>query len=287
MGANLRAGLVQMTSSTDVEENVAVASDMIRAAAADGAMLVATPEMTTLLERRRKAVLDAARPEDDDRALPVFRNLAAELGIHLLIGSTPIRLGPRSLANRSFFIGPDGAIVARYDKIHRFDVTLDSGESYRESAVYEAGAEAVIARMPKAALGLSVCYDLRFPHLYRALAKAGADILMVPSAFTRTTGRAHWHVLLRARAIETGCFVLAPAQTGHHADGRETYGHSLAVAPWGEVLADGGEAVGVTVVDLDLSEVAAARGRIPALEHDRDYAMRSAHHDSAREERTT
>lgn len=287
MGANLRAGLVQMTSSTDVEENVAVASDMIRAAAADGAMLVATPEMTTLLERRRKAVLDAARPEDDDRALPVFRNLAAELGIHLLIGSIPIRLGPRSLANRSFFIGPDGAIVARYDKIHRFDVTLDSGESYRESAVYEAGAEAVIARMPKAALGLSVCYDLRFPHLYRALAKAGADILMVPSAFTRTTGRAHWHVLLRARAIETGCFVLAPAQTGHHADGRETYGHSLAVAPWGEVLADGGEAVGVTVVDLDLSEVAAARGRIPALEHDRDYAMRSAHHDSAREERTT
>jgi len=287
MGANLRTGLVQMTSSTDVEENVAVASDMIRAAAADGATLVATPEMTTLLERRRKAVLDAARPEDDDRALPVFRNLAAELGIHLLIGSIPIRLGPRSLANRSFFIGPDGAIVARYDKIHRFDVTLDSGESYRESAVYEAGAEAVIARMPKAALGLSVCYDLRFPHLYRALAKAGADILMVPSAFTRTTGRAHWHVLLRARAIETGCFVLAPAQTGHHADGRETYGHSLAVAPWGEVLADGGEAVGVTVVDLDLSEVAAARGRIPALEHDRDYAMRSAHHDSAREERTT
>jgi len=287
MGANLRTGLVQMTSSTDVEENVAVASDMIRAAAADGATLVATPEMTTLLERRRKAVLDAARPEDDDRALPVFRNLAAELGIHLLIGSIPIRLGPRSLANRSFFIGPDGAIVARYGKSHRFDVTLDSGESYRESAVYEAGAEAVIARMPKAALGLSVCYDLRFPHLYRALAKAGADILMVPSAFTRTTGRAHWHVLLRARAIETGCFVLAPAQTGHHADGRETYGHSLAVAPWGEVLADGGEAVGVTVVDLDLSEVAAARGRIPALEHDRDYAMRSAHHDSAREERTT
>lgn len=287
MAATFRAALIQMTSSTDVAENVATASGMIRAAARDGAQLVATPEMTTLLERRRKAVLAGSHPEEEDPALPVLRDLAAELGIHLLIGSMPIRLGPQSLANRSIFIGPDGDILARYDKIHRFDVTLGNGESYRESAVYEAGTEAVVARMPRAALGLSVCYDLRFPHLYRDLAKAGADILMVPAAFTRTTGRAHWHVLMRARAIETGCFVLAPAQTGQHADGRETYGHSLAVAPWGEVLADGGEPAGVTLVDLDLSEVAAARARIPALEHDREYAMRSAPRMSARKEWAT
>jgi len=266
------AGLVQMTSSTDVAENVAVASRLIREAAAAGADLVATPEMTTLLERSRRKALAGAAGEADDRALPAFRALAAELSVHLLIGSIPIRIAGEMLANRCFLIGPDGAICARYDKIHMFDVELGSGESYRESGTYRPGREAVVAGTPLARFGLSVCYDVRFGYLYRSLAKAGAQVLSVPAAFTKVTGEAgHWHTLLRARAIETGCYVIAPAQVGDHADGRSTYGHSLAVAPWGEIVADGGTETGVALAEIDLGAIDRARGRVPAIEHDRPY----------------
>lgn len=269
----VRVGLVQMTSTVRPEDNLAAASDLIREAAARGADLVATPEMTTLVERRADRARAAARPESEDPALPAFRDLARELSITLLIGSMPVLLPDGSLANRSFLIGPDGGLVARYDKIHLFDVELGGGESYRESAVYRGGARAVLAATAKARLGLSICYDLRFASLYRKLAAAGAEILCVPAAFTRVTGEAHWHVLLRARAIETGCFVIAPAQTGRHEDGRETFGHSLVVDPWGEVLADAGEAPGTLVADLDLDRVGEARRRIPALRHDRPIAL--------------
>lgn len=272
----ITVGLVQMTSSTDAAENLAAATALVEDAAARGARFVATPEMTTLLQRRRKPALAAARAEADDPAVPAFRKLAAELGIYLLIGSLPVRVSPDKLANRSLLIGPDGAVLARYDKAHLFDVALGGGESYCESKLYEGGKAGVVAETALATFGLTVCYDLRFAYLYRALAQAGAQILTVPAAFTKTTGAAHWHVLLRARAIETGCFVLAPAQVGEHADGRSTYGHSLIVAPWGEVLADGGQAVGVTLADLDLGAVNEARERIPALTHDRPLDIRRA-----------
>ncbi|RMD86913.1 MAG: carbon-nitrogen hydrolase family protein [Alphaproteobacteria bacterium] len=273
MARHCRVGILQMTSSREPAENVATAEALIRRAAAKGAELVATPEMTTIVERSRTRLLAATHSEADDPALPRFRTLAADLGIHLLIGSMPIRVAQDRLANRSFLIAPDGSIAARYDKIHLFDVDLPDGESYRESALYRAGSEAVLVATPLAAIGLSICYDLRFPHLYRLLAGAGAEILFVPSAFTRRTGRAHWHTLLRARAIETGAFVIAPAQVGRHADGRTTFGHALAVSPWGEILLDLEENVGEAVINLDLEAVAEARSRIPALRHDRPIRL--------------
>jgi predicted amidohydrolase len=204
-------------------------------------------------------------------ALAHFRTLAEELGAWLLLGSLAITAGPGKINNRSYLVAPEGAIAARYDKVHLFDVDLANGESYRESALIEPGAQAVLAATPWATLGLTVCYDLRFPQLYRSLAKAGAEVLTVPAAFTKTSGQAHWHVLLRARAIETGCFVLAPCQSGDHGGGRETYGHSLIVDPWGRVLADGGEQAGYITAEIDLAEVAKARAMIPALDHDRDF----------------
>jgi predicted amidohydrolase len=268
-----------MRSTRKVEENIETASALIREAAAKGAALITTPEMTSLIDRTPGVVAATARLEGDDLALKAFRALADELKAWLLIGSLPIRRtepGPSgaTIANRSFLIGPDGAIAARYDKIHMFDVQLNPQNVYRESKDYAAGDEAVIAKLPDATLGLTVCYDVRFPHLYRTLAKAGAEIVTCPAAFTRVTGEAHWHVLLRARAIETGCFVLAPAQEGRHEDGRETYGHSLMIGPWGEILAEAGEGPGVTTATLDLEEVARARSKIPALTHDRDMTLR-------------
>jgi predicted amidohydrolase len=264
-----------MTSTCTVAENVATATALVREAAAGGADLVATPEMTTLMDRDRASAMAKACRQQDDKSLMAFRDLAAELGIMLLIGSMPIlsedglRKDEKRLLNRSFLIGPDGAIIASYDKIHLFDVSLGEGESYRESLTYDAGDRAVVAHLGQASLGLSVCYDLRFGNLYRALAQAGAQVLCVPAAFTQVTGEAHWHVLLRARAIETGAFVIAPAQTGLHEDGRRTYGHSLVVGPWGDIVADGGQACGVTLASLDLAEVQKARARIPALDHGR------------------
>lgn len=269
----LTVACVQMRSGKDVAANVASASALIREAAARGATLIGTPEMTSLMDRAPGAVFAASTDEAGDAALAAFRALARELEVTLLIGSLAIRAEGGKCANRSFLIGPDGAVKARYDKIHMFDVQLNAGNIYRESESYAAGSAAILADVGVAKLGMTVCYDLRFPHLFRDLAKAGAGILAVPAAFTRITGEAHWHILLRARAIETGCFVIAPAQGGRHEDGRETYGHSLIIAPWGEVVAEAAHAEpGVIVATLDLAQVASARGKIPALTHDRAYA---------------
>ena len=268
----LKIALVQMCSGTDPEANTDAALSLIRAGAGAGADLIATPEMTTLIDRTPGALRKKAVSEDGDPCLPRFAALARETGRHVLIGSMPVRVSPNRCANRSFLLGPDGAIKARYDKIHMFDVRLSETESYRESDGYEAGSAFVNAPVGDAVLGLTICYDLRFPHLYRRLAQDGANIISVPAAFTETTGRAHWHVLLRARAIETGCFIIAPAQSGQHQDGRQTYGHSLVVNPWGEVIAEQvAPGPGLLTCEIDLDEVDAARARIPSLMLDRDF----------------
>jgi predicted amidohydrolase len=272
MSTPFNLALIQTNSGNQVAPNVAIVSDMIREARAGGADLVMLPETVSLMETRSKLVFEQVRPQDEDEALKAFRALADELGIWLHTGSLPIKLSDIKIANRSFLIDPSGAIKATYDKIHMFDVDLPGGETYRESKNYQPGERAVVADLPWGRLGLTICYDLRFPHLYRALAKAGADFICVPAAFTKVTGEAHWHVLLRARAIETGCFVFAAAQTGTHQNGRQTFGHSLVIAPWGEVIADGGEEVGIVTARIDPAAVAEARGRVPSLTHDRDYA---------------
>lgn len=274
----MRAALVQLTSTDSPAENLAAARAFVRQAAAAGAGFVLTPEVTNCISSDRAHQRAVLRHEEADETLAALRAEAAALGIWLLVGSLGVltRDADGRFANRSFLIAPDGTVAARYDKIHMFDVTISDSESYRESAGYRPGDRAVLAQTPFGRIGMTVCYDVRFPHLYRRLAQAGADILTVPAAFNDTTGAAHWEVLLRARAIETGCFVLAPAQCGFHAarsgTPRRTHGHSLAVAPWGEVLADGGAEPGVTLVDIDLAQVARARGRVPALSHDRDFA---------------
>jgi len=262
------AACVQLTSGSDMSANIKSASELIREAAAGGADFIATPENTNLLlldndERFRKV-----HPQAEDPGLLAFRALAGELHKWLLIGSLIIRVGDDKVANRSFLIAPDGTIAAHYDKIHMFDVDLPGGENYRESAVYEPGTAVAIAGLPWGHIGLSICYDVRFPYLYRELAQRGAEFLTCPSAFTRQTGEAHWHVLLRARAIETGSFMIAPAQTGDHDCGRKTYGHSLIVSPWGEVLTDGGTEVGIVTAEIDPSLVEDARARIPAISAD-------------------
>lgn len=269
--SQIRVACVQMRSGTDVAANVAAAASLIREAAAQGAELIATPEMTTLLDRRPGAVWEKSTTEEADPGLAAFRALAAELRVTLLIGSIAIRAEDGKCANRSFLIGADGAIIARYDKIHMFDVQLNAGNIYRESDSFAAGGEAVVANLPAARLGMTVCYDVRFPDLFRTLAWAGAKIIAVPAAFTRITGEAHWHILLRSRAIETGCFIIAPAQGGKHEDGRETYGHSLIIDPWGEVLGEGGVDAGVIVATLDLARVDEVRGKVPSLRHVRPF----------------
>lgn len=269
----MRVALIQLNSGDSIDENVDVAAQMILQAAEAGAQFVSTPETTHLMEMNRKRVLAKAFAESEDPGLQAFCALARELGIWLHIGSLIIKVGDERLANRAFLISPAGDITARYDKAHLFDVELGGGESYRESALYQAGAETSVVQSPIGTFGLSICYDLRFPYLFRSLAHAGANILLVPAAFTQPTGEAHWHTLLRARAIETGCFVLAAAQTGLHATGRQTYGHSLAIDPWGNVLADAGTETGVTIVDLDLKLVEKARRKIPSLSHDKDVTV--------------
>jgi predicted amidohydrolase len=271
MGAPFNLALVQTNSGNQVAPNVAIVSEMIREARRGGADLVMLPETVSLMETRSNLIFEQVRPQDEDEALKAFRALANELDIWLHTGSLPIRLSDTKIANRSFLIDPSGTIKATYDKIHMFDVDLPGGETYRESKNYQPGERAVLAGLPWGKLGLTICYDLRFPHLYRALAKAGADFICVPAAFTRVTGQAHWHVLLRARAIETGCFVFAAAQTGTHQNGRQTFGHSLIIDPWGEIIADGGEQVGIVTARIDPAKVAEARGRVPSLGHDRDY----------------
>jgi deaminated glutathione amidase len=268
------AACVQFTASRDYEPNIRTLGTLIRRAREGGADLVLTPENSGLIEPDGRLRREKAREEANHPALSALKEIAQETGVWLLLGSLAIDLsreGEKRQANRSFLIDPEGAVRARYDKIHMFDVDLESGESYRESRAYRPGERAVLAALPWGTLGMSVCYDLRFPQLYRALAQAGADFLSVPSAFTVPTGKAHWHVLLRARAIETGSFVFAPAQWGEHAEGRRTYGHSLIVDPWGEVLADGGEEVGVVSARIDPARIAQARRMVPSLSHDRPF----------------
>ena len=273
----MKTALIQLSVTDDPAVNLPVTRDLVRQAAGQGAGFVLTPEVTNCLSSDRAHQRAVLRHEEDDATLAALRAEAADLGIWLLIGSLGVLTHDADgrFANRSFLIAPDGSVAARYDKIHMFDVNVSETEQYRESAGYRPGDRAVLARTPFATLGLSVCYDLRFPHLYRTLAKAGADVLCIPAAFNDTTGAAHWEPLLRTRAIENGCYVLAPAQCGSHAahDGRprRTHGHSLAVSPWGEVLADGGAGVGVIYVTLDRAEVARARGRVPSLSHDRSF----------------
>ena len=271
------AALVQLSVSDDPAANLPVTLDLVRAAATGGAGFVLTPECTNILSSDRAHQQAVLHPEETDPTLAALRAEAENLGIWLLIGSLALKTGDADgrFANRSFLIGPAGEIVARYDKIHMFDVDVSPIEKYRESEGYRPGSKAVLAQTPFARIGLSVCYDLRFPQLFRRLARGGAQILTVPAAFNDTTGAAHWESLLRARAIENGCFVLAPAQCGTHAAHagrpRRTHGHSLAVAPWGEVLADAGMAPGVTLVDIDLRRVDEARARVPSLSHDREF----------------
>ncbi|MCW5723413.1 MAG: carbon-nitrogen hydrolase family protein [Maricaulaceae bacterium] len=259
-----------MRSGTDPARNLKAAEALIREGAAAGAALVATPENTHLVQRDADALFAAIRPPEEEPAIPFFAALAKELKIWLLIGSLAVRVGPRKAANRSHLFAPDGALAATYDKVHMFDVGLGAGETYAESANFRPGDTAVLAQAAGVQLGLTICYDLRFAYLYRRLAQAGAQVLAVPSAFTRPTGRAHWETLIRARAIETGSFVIAPAQGGAHEDGRNTWGRSMIAGPWGEVVAalDHDEP-GVLTTALDLSKVEEARRRIPALTHDR------------------
>lgn len=268
-----RVALIQMRSGRNPKDNVAAAAQLIRQAKADGADYVLTPEMTNIMDTDRARVLATVGPEDEDASVAAFRNLARELKLFLHVGSMALKASPDRLANRSLLIEPTGEIAARYDKIHMFDVDLANGESYRESASYRPGELAVAANLPWGRLGLTICYDMRFPALYGALAQAGATFFSVPSAFTVQTGEAHWHVLLRARAIENGAFVFAAAQGGAHENGRATFGHSLIVDPWGRVVAEGGTEPGVVIADIDLAEVATARSRIPSLQHGRRFEL--------------
>jgi predicted amidohydrolase len=267
--SQIKVASVQLRSGTDVARNIADASALIRQAAGHGAELIATPEMTTLLDRKPGAVWEKSTTEDADPGLKAFRVLAKDLGVTLLIGSLAVRAASGKCANRSFLIGPDGGVIASYDKIHMFDVQLNAGNVYRESDSFAAGDRTVIAQLPAGPLGMTICYDVRFPDLYRQLAVGGAKIIAVPAAFTRITGEAHWHILLRSRAIETGCFIIAPAQGGKHEDGRETYGHSLIIDPWGEILAEAGIEPGFITATLDLARVEEVRGKIPSLQHAR------------------
>jgi len=271
--AAFRVGLVQMRSGRAPQANVDAAAKLIGEAKDAGADYVLTPEMTNVMEAGRQKLLAAIVAEENDAGLTMFRELARRHALYLHIGSLAIKVTPDKAVNRSLLIDPRGEIVARYDKIHMFDVDLANGESYRESNNFRPGELAVLHDLPWGRLGLTVCYDLRFPALYRALAEAGASFLAIPSAFTQQTGEAHWHVLNRARAIENGSFVFAAAQGGKHENGRETFGHSLVVNPWGRVIAESGTEPGVVLADIDPAEVAAARARIPSLQHGRRFEV--------------
>ena len=270
METSFTAACIQMCSGRDPQSNIAAVSGMVRQAASDGADLIMTPEMTNIIDSPRAAVAEKVAAEENCLAVAGFARLAEETGKHILAGSLGVQAGGGKLANRSLLFAPDGTVMARYDKAHMFDVDLPNGERYRESSTFAAGDKAVFADLPWGRLGLTICYDVRFAYQYRMLAQQGCSFISVPAAFTVPTGTAHWHVLLRARAIETGCFVFAPAQSGTHEEGRKTFGHSLIVSPWGEVLADAGDVTtGIVMAEIDTSKVAQARGRVPALTHDK------------------
>ena len=282
-----RAALVQLRAGRTMADNLVTAEALIRAAARGGAHYIQTPENTALMELEPELVVNQVQPEAESRPLAVFRALARELRVWLHIGSLGVKQHDGRIANRSYLLAPDGAIAARYDKIHMFDVDLPGGESYRESDYFSPGSTAVLADLRPSGvpvrLGMTICYDLRFPHLFADQARTGAAILTVPAAFTRQTGEAHWHVLLRARAIENGAFVIAAAQGGRHEDGRETYGHSLIVDPWGRIIAEkDDDEPGIVTAEIDLAEVAAARARIPSLQNARAYAHSEQQDEPAR-----
>jgi predicted amidohydrolase len=266
-----RVGLVQMRSGRDIRDNLIEAEAHIRDAARAGAQYIQTPENTLLMETDAPRLLEKIASEEATEGVAHFSSLASALRIWLHIGSIAIKVGEANAINRAYLFAPNGKIALRYDKIHMFDVNLPSGETYRESATFVPGDTAYVAQLPWGALGVATCYDIRFPEQYKALAKAGAKFLTAPSAFTKVTGEKHWHILLRARAIENGCFMFAAAQGGRHANGRTTYGHSLVISPWGEILAEGGAEPGVFIADIDVGEVDRVRARIPALDHTRDF----------------
>ena len=270
--SNLKVACIQTNSKSDPNINIREVSSLIRAAKSKGAELITTPEVVGMLEPNREKALNKAQPENYHDVLREFRALSRDLAIWLLIGSISIKLSNGKLANRSFLINPDGQIIARYTKIHMFDVEVNDGSIYRESATYQPGTSACLARTPWGLVGLTICYDIRFPALYRDLAKAGAKIIFIPSAFTEVTGEAHWHILQRARAIENGCFIVSAAQTGMHEQNRKTFGHSIIVDPWGNILADADKDVGFITADLDLNLVDEVRKKIPSLTHDREYS---------------
>ena len=273
MSGSFTAACLQLTSDREVEANIAAVRELARRARDKGADLVMTPEVTDMMEPKRALAVAKAKDEANHPMLAAARDVAREIGAWFLLGSIVVKLADdERTANRSFLIAPDGVVRARYDKIHMFDVDLEGGESYRESRAYRPGDAAVLADLPWGPLGMTICYDLRFPDLYRALAQAGAQFLSIPAAFTVPTGRAHWHALLRARAIENFCFVFAPAQSGEHAEGRKTYGHSLIVAPWGEILAEAEDGPGFIAAAIDPAKVAEARRKVPSLSHDRVFA---------------
>jgi predicted amidohydrolase len=271
--STFKVGLIQMRSGLDPQANLTAALALIDEAKRAGADYLQTPEMTNILAIKRDHLFANIVAEENDATLATLREVARKLSIYIHIGSLAIKASPEKAANRSFLIDRRGDVIARYDKIHMFDVDLAGGESYRESNNYRSGEVAVVADLPWGRLGMTVCYDLRFPDLYRALAEAGASFLAIPSAFTRQTGEAHWHVLQRARAIENGAFVFAAAQGGRHENGRDTFGHSLIVDPWGRIIAEGGTEPGVVMAEIDPAEVAAARARIPSLRHGRRFEL--------------
>jgi predicted amidohydrolase len=279
MNQMFNVACIQTTAGPDIANNIAIASYLIRDAHKSGASLIVLPEVTNIIDMDRVALAEKLTLEADDAALAAFRALAAELKIWLLIGSLGVMhetamnpAGKPKFANRSFLISDDGIVCSRYTKIHLFDADFGFGESYQESSAYEPGNQIVLADTPWGKLGMTVCYDIRFPHLYRKLSQEGAKFLSIPAAFSRVSGKAHWHVLMRARAIENGCYVFAAAQCGEHGGGRETYGHSLIVDPWGKILADGGTEPGFVIAEIDVCLVNEARRKIPSLLHDRDYS---------------
>ena len=269
----MKTALIQFTAGEDPTANLTTVRSMVQDAAKAGARFVLTPEVSNVLSSSRRYQAQVLQQQADDPFLSTMQSEAKALGIWLLVGSLALKTGDADgrFANRSFLISPDGVIQARYDKIHMFDVEIDETETYRESAAYRPGTQAVLADTPFGKIGMTICYDMRFPHLFRRLAKAGATIITAPAAFSPVTGKAHWESLLRARAIENGVFILAPAQCGQNGPKRATHGHSLVISPWGEVLADGGDAPGITMVDLDLADVGRSRRRVPSLDHDREF----------------
>ena len=276
MKTRFKVACVQNCAGPEIGPNLEEATSLCRAAASDGASLICLPEYFSCLELNGNLILGHPYPEESHPALAHFQDVAADLSVHILLGSLAVETDEARFCNRSYLLAPDGQVMSRYDKIHLFDVDLPGGEIYRESGTVRPGTDAVLAPTPWGPLGLTICYDLRFPHLYRSLAQAGARMLAIPAAFTKTTGQAHWHVLIRARAIENGCYVFAPSQFGTHAENRACYGHSRIVDPWGRVLADGGEDAGYIIAEIDMAEVDKARGMIASLKHDRPFELVNA-----------